>query len=164
MWYDDFDADLYRVVPEAEAVLKPVKDIRLMTNGIPDENGKLNLPSVWNDKRGVWAFFVKADDAISSSAKIAPDPYLTDSPVIICTLEEAIRDCWPHQYAIRIPSPTKEPIWLTLWDSLFLVREFEILMAQARGWANLSPGDIEYVKEGVINDLMITVRLARSLS
>lgn len=96
MWYDKFDGDLYRLIPEAQEIVAPLGVIPLFTRGKPDADGKLNHPACWNSYRGMVAFFGTA------SLPMEPEGYWTDDPLVGCTAEEALRDCFPHHYVIML--------------------------------------------------------------
>lgn len=131
MWCDNFDLDLYKVLPEAREVLAPVKDVKLYTHG-RETHGTLNGPSCWNDYSGMIAFFGLLP------THIKPEGFWTDSGVVACTFEEAIRDCWPHSYtmllSIFVPGSGTQcvPIWNN--GSPELRTDFQTLMFHTRKW------------------------------
>jgi hypothetical protein len=142
MWCDDFDCDLYKVLPEAREILAPVKDVVLYTHG-NESGGKLNHPSVWNDDEGMVAFFGFGEDCAK------PARYWTDSPVVRCTFEEAVRDAWVHSIVIRVEHRS---IWGSEW------RTFEPLMYHHRQQRVLPPDALERAKERVLSPLRVAVR------
>lgn len=163
MWYDDFDMELYKVIPEAKEVLAPVADLRLMTTGRPDSNGKLNHPTVWNGANTMLAFFDVPPTgvdalAVGLSLKAAPAEYWTDDPTVICSMGEAVRDCWVHHYSILVPDSRARSGWLSLWDGLRLHREFEFLMYHLRGWRKQPEGDVADARECVLKSLKTAVK------
>jgi len=138
MWCDNFDMDLYKVIPDAKRIIEPTKGIHLFTHGHFYE-GKLNHPSVWNGYHGIMAFFGFHDPA-------KPGEYWTDAPIIECTWEEVVRDAWCHSYIILVEL---RPIWSTC----LLQREFEDIMRHIRGWDKDSPRNIKDAKQKVLVSL-----------
>lgn len=139
MWCDNFDLDLYKVLPEAHEILAPVKDVKLYTHG-RKTHGTLNGPSCWNHYLGLVAFFGFIP------THIKPEAFWTDSGVVACTFEEAVRDCWCHTYAVVLSVflPGRGPSsgsghgshCLTIWNNSApeMRRDFEILMYHTRKW------------------------------
>jgi hypothetical protein len=121
MWYDDFDMDLAKVIPDAMQVIAPVANVKLVTHGKPDKEGKLNHPCVWN------GFHLMAFFGLDREPQpfFKPDMYWTSDPLICCTFEEAVRDCWPHQYAIMVNG---QMVWVPE------PQDFEAIMFHVRGW------------------------------
>jgi len=139
MWCDDFDLDLLKVLPEAFQSLKPVKDIKLFTHGhLTGE--KLDHPSVWNDNLGIIAYFGFVNPC-------KPEGYWTNDPLVECTFEEAIRDCWCHHYAIILQREL-------IWDGNKLWPYFESIMWHTRGWGETRVPYEEAKREalGMIDD------------
>lgn len=122
MWCDDFDMDLLKVIPDAGKLLESVGNVTLYTYG-HSTDGKLNHPSVWSSYNSMVALF-----GFESPDK--PDHYVTWDPVVKCTFEEAIRDCWCHRYAIVVGG---RHIWNT--DTPFMIQDFDIIMGHVRGYA-----------------------------
>lgn len=121
MWYDEFDMDLYEVIPEAREILEPVCDVILYTHGgVMD--GRLNHPSVWNHYSGMLAYFGFRDPA-------TPVLCWTDAPVVQCTFEEAVRDCWLHHFTIMVQGR-----WL-IWNSGApdMMKAFHAILYHTRG-------------------------------
>jgi hypothetical protein len=102
MWYDQFDCDLYRVVPEARAIIAPIADIKLRTWGHPDPDGKLNSPAMWNGNDGLETFFGL------HLSEFKPQEYICGENIIECTAEEAIRDLWVHSCIMYVDG---ERVW-----------------------------------------------------
>ncbi len=145
MWCDKFDADLYKVVPRAREVIAPVADVKLYTFGHLTE-GKLNHPATWHGYPTMLAFFGFSPETIGK-----PDAYWTDDPVVECTFEEAMRDCWSHDYGILINS-------FVVWDSLALQTRFYDLMFHIRGQKVLPEARLEQVQGAVLNSVRRAVR------
>lgn len=119
-WSDDFDMDLLRVIPEAEAIIAPIAGAPLWTHGHLDlTRGRLNHPTVWNWDGGVFAYFGTRPTGFK------PDVFDTDAPIVECTVLEAFRDAWVHSYLIVVDGRRA-------WDVDSLV--FERLMYHRRGW------------------------------
>lgn len=127
MWYDDFDIELYRVVPDAQRLIAPVAHVPLRTVGHPcRKTGRLNHPSLWNGDHGMLAFF---GCRLLGQRHWKPPHFYTSAPVIDCTFEEAIRDTWVHSCLMLVDG-------YVVWNSWSLQRDFEVLMWHARGWRN----------------------------
>lgn len=142
MWCDDFDMDLYKVIPAAKEILAPVAAVELVTHGSLTD-GKLNHPACWNHQVGMIAFF-----GFDQPGK--PDAYWTDEPIVHCTFEEAIRDCWPHHYAIVLSDRV-------IWNSQSFRNRFMALMYHIRGWRKLSEQAVEHCQAKVAESLRAAV-------
>lgn len=126
MWCDGFDMDLPKIVPEAKAALGELAVLDLLTYG-HTTHGRLNHPSVWNHSLGMVAFFWRP-----TRPTCKPAGYYTgnDAPVP-CTLWEAIRDAWVHDFVLIFEH---DPVW----DGD--TREhFDPLMWHIRGWGDPLP-------------------------
>jgi hypothetical protein len=123
MWCDDFDADLYRVVPEAERLIAPVAHVEMRTVG-HTTHGRLNSPSRWNHYYAMIAFF---GCRLLGQRHWKSDFYSSRDPVVECTFEEAIRDTWVHGCVAIVDGHR-------LWNTWKLQRSFDVLMYHARGW------------------------------
>lgn len=119
MWCDDFDMDLPKVIPDARRIIGEFGDVLLWTTG-HETNGVLNHPTVWNGDGGMVAFF-------GLKPNCRPASYWTNVQPIRCTVWEAIRDAWTHQYRIHIDG-------VAVWDTNPLWRPFETIMWDIRGW------------------------------
>jgi hypothetical protein len=91
-WSDDFDGDLYRLLPEVEEFVAPAAAIRMWTySGLT--HGRINCPTAWHTARGLTSFFTLVE-----GRDPRPDRryYVgTDEPVE-CTGEEFFRDLLSH--------------------------------------------------------------------
>ncbi len=131
MWYDDFDADLYKVVPSAEKLLAPVADVQMQTSGHPDRvTGRLNAPDLWNGYDGMLAFFRLEKPMVLRAWK--SDFYAGSKTMVACTFEEAIRDTWVHSCILHVDG-------IPIWNSSCLQRDFDALMYDVRGWDLTTP-------------------------
>lgn len=162
MWCDDFDMDLYRVLPEAREVLAPVAATSLYTCS-HTTYGKINCPAAWDTGRGGNAcyFGLLADGAglptWASLPTVGPQPsgYTARDSVVECTFEEVVRDLWVHQQEFhvlvgkgqyhRIPMPKPSC--------------FDTLMAAIRGWDKPPTPirEIQAARERVVLDLRCAV-------
>lgn len=154
MWCDKFDMDIKKAVPDFAQALGETKDWTLYTvGGVTD--GKLNHPATWNQYIGSIAFF--AFDNIASA--IPQGYYCGDSQPVQCTFEEAIRDCWPHNYVIILRYFTVEG-WQSglIWDSFCpeIRNVFDTLMAHNRGWKEVH----EQVVKGLQADVYLSLEIA----
>ena len=134
-WCDDFDMDLPKVIPDAKELLGEVADLELRTHGNKTD-GRLNHPCVWNHSIGMVAFFGR-------SSPMKPEAYYTDRQVVLCTLWEAIRDAWCHDYVIIFEG--RRPIW----DGSKTRAQFEPLMYHIRKWRELPDAEVEKHKQKV---------------
>lgn len=144
MWSDDFDLDLYKVVPNAREILRPLAGIVLYTHG-SQHNGALNHPACWNTDLGMAAFFGFQPTGIK------PDAYWTDDAVMRCTFDEAIRDCWVHTYCLTIIAAGR---FHAIWDSQLIADEFWALMGHVRKYHPLTPEVAEQMRERVLTSLV----------
>jgi len=149
MWCDNFDMDLYKVIPEAKRLVSPVQGVRLFTHGHLTD-GKLNHPSVWSGYHGIMAFFGFDDPA-------KPAGYWTDDPVIECTFEEVVRDAWCHSYQVIVELRH-------IWSAYSLSEQFEDIMWHIRGWDRNCPRDIQAAKKKVLISLAIACGKMKTLS
>jgi hypothetical protein len=122
VWCDRFDADLLALVPGAADTLGDAAGLVLSTYS-HTSGGAINHPSCWHTDFGLVAFFW------TRQAFRPPASYVTDAPVVSCTLLEAIRDEWLHGCTIVVD---RKIIWKPP------VRLMEALMAGARGWRTLA--------------------------
>ena len=154
MWCDTFDLDLYKVLPEARDILAPVKDVKLYTYGHKTD-GLLNHPSVWNHYMGMVAFF----GLIPTHVK--PEAFYTDDELVSCTFEEAVRDCWPHNYAILLSVfiPSRGTKQALLWHTGMpeMKEHFFAIMAETRKWEVNPPRDLVRVRSAVLDSLRMAV-------
>lgn len=153
-WSDDFDMDLPKVIPDAKALLGELADLKLVTTG-HETYGRLNHPSVWNHDLGVVAFFGRPGRFQRHSS------FVSGSPDVRCTLWEALRDAWSHDYAILLEG-------VQVWP-YGTYEHFEPLMYALRGWRETSAATVEKHKayiRGLIKQLAVNVRavLARDSS
>lgn len=96
-WSDAFDGDLYRLLPEAEAWIAPLAARLLWVHGGVTK-GRLNHPSAWHTNDGLTAFFT-----IHPGKDPRPGTYfLTQDPLVECTVEEALRDLIVHQLVMVV--------------------------------------------------------------
>jgi hypothetical protein len=118
-WCDDFDCDLFKVIPETRDALGPVGDVLLRTRG-HSTNGRLNHPACWNHDVGLISFFGFSGDP-------APSGFHSSDPIIDCTIEEAIRDAWVHTLAIAIEGQI-------IFNAFELRPHFDKLLWWTRKW------------------------------
>lgn len=125
-WSDDFDMDLPKAIPAARELVGDLADIALTTIGTPDwVTGRLNHPCAWNGDHGMVAFF-----GLGRLSKLTPPAlpagFIAPRSVTIhCTLWEALRDAWPHQYIMhieRVPIWDTGELWLPFQDIMFHLR------------------------------------------
>lgn len=93
-WSDDFDVDLLKVIPDLSELLGEHRETTLFTHGHATF-GRLNHPACWNTHAGLAAFFGFTDAA-------KPAAYHCDHPLVACTFEEAVRDCWVHDFVMIV--------------------------------------------------------------
>jgi hypothetical protein len=158
MWCDAWDGDLYRLVPEARAIVAPVAEVRLVTNGRMAD-GALSHPAVWHGDEGMLAWFARTnhEPGWTGPGRVAPDVYWTDDPLVACTGEQAVRDCWGHHYAIILV-----PAWRRIWDMTHQGWILMDLLSDARGIQRLDAGAIAGRRGLVIHSLEAAVaRLQR---
>lgn len=98
-WSDDFDMDLFKVIPAAEAILAGARAIRMVTFG-GLTNGRLNHPACWNGMDGFCAFF--GMPGIPQLAWLPPGYVTSNETLVECNGEEALRDWWPHSYIMYL--------------------------------------------------------------
>ena len=140
MWCDGLDIDLYALVPSARQVLLPVADVALMTHG-RTQDGALDHPAVWNGPLGLMAYF-----GFDSPDK--PGSMYTDCPVVVCTFEEVIRDCWLHHYVIMMSRGRR-----AIWQPDQVLPAFDRLMAHVRGYGLCQEGDLVGYRTVVLDSL-----------
>lgn len=127
-WCDDFDADLYNVVPEARAVLAPVAEVKLFTRGHAT-NGRLNHPTVWNHDLGFIAFFSFGGEPRPSEA------FYTTDPIVECTFAEAVRDAFVHGISMVLEKKV-------IFHAGALAQDYSALLYNHRGWRKDGDGDV----------------------
>lgn len=125
MQLDNFDGDLYNLIPEARDLLEPIAHITFLTHGSADRDGNLSHPSVWNHALGMIAFF-----GISSPQK--PDYFHTLDPVIKCPADYALRSAFVQNYAIMFRQ-------ILLYNGSFINNDYFDLLFHARGIKALDP-------------------------
>jgi len=155
MWCDNFDGDLYKLVPAARDVLAPIAAIRLYTTCTPSVGGKINLPTCWHSDRGLSCYFGLTEEPPQ------PPHCWTDSPVMACTMEEAVRDLWAH-----CPLLMKLKLHgghYVLWDSREVEPAFWSLLWDARGHRDLVRLDPEQAREQVLASLRKVVDRVKAL-
>ncbi len=139
MWCDESDMDLPRVIPNAEAICAPVRDLKLRTVG-GFTGGKLNHPSVWNGDHSMLAFFALGE----VGADPQPLGYYSGEPIVSCTAWKAFRDAWPHGYTMLLRQDDSDGSthFVPIWDTCALHRRFERLMYNLRDWQKLSDEEL----------------------
>ena len=137
MWCDNFDMDLPKVIPNAEAICAPVRELKLYTTG-RSSDGKLNHPAVWNGHRSMNAFFALGE----GGAEPQPHGYFSSQPIIACTAWEAFRDAWPHHYSMQLRhrDSVGKDCFVEIWNTCDLNDRFTRLMYDLRGWQKLTDG------------------------
>lgn len=154
MWCDDFDGDLYKLVPEARGILAPAAEVRLYTTS-HTTHGQINLPSCWEFDGGKHVCFFGFE-------KIAPQPrYCCASwPVVACTFEEIMRDLWCHHMEARVKLGNGYEMLLRGFvppgyypdegdgegDVWLLFQAFEDLLWHSRGDRQLTATQVAYRK------------------
>jgi hypothetical protein len=103
---EDWDGDLLKIVPQAAEIIAPVADLKLITHGSADKEGRLSHPSTWNGDDGMLAFF----DFDAALAVSKPKSFWTGQPIVRCTALEAFCDAWMHHYVLHLRA---EPVWNT---------------------------------------------------
>lgn len=126
-WCDDFDADLYKVVPGAKAILTPVANVKLFTRG-HITNGRLNHPTVWNHEMGYIAFFSFGGEPRPS------ETFHSFDPIIECTFAEAVRDAFVHGITMVLEKKV-------IFHAGALARDYSALLYNHRGWRKDGSGD-----------------------
>ncbi len=168
MWCDDFDADLFKVVPGARDALAPAADVVLYTTG-HTTGGKINHPTCWHVDGGKLACFV-------GFAPVPPQPpaYVTGAPIVACTFEELMRDLWVHSVEARMlvlgkcrPLISGEmavyPGDLPMGQVAMLEQCMTALMWHARGNAKLCDLPADKAREGACRILRsVTARVLRA--
>lgn len=167
MWCDDFDGDLYKLVPEAREVIAPAASIRLYTT-CPTTDGQINHPTCW-EMHGEHVCFLGFEDR-------APQPSWCSSgwPVVACTFEEVMRDLWCHHLAarVRVGDEYKPLLWGHVPPGYFpdegdgegpvwmLYQVFNALLHHARGHRVLNGAQVELRKRSALDRLrMATQRI-----
>ncbi len=144
MWCDHFDMDLYNAIPAAREILAPLAGTQLYTYG-NQRHGALDHPSCWNSYHGLIAFFG------FRPVGIKPQHFYTDTPLVQCTFEEAVRDCWPHTYGMVMIAAGRLH---TIWDSQLLIPEFDAIMGHVRGYGCRPDDEITDAREHVLTSLV----------
>ena len=126
---ENWDFDLLKLIPQAEAILAPVADAQLVTIGSADREGRLEHPSVWNHERGMVAFFGLLDGMGRSSGVNTwkPPIYSTEQPIVTCSALEAFADAWAHGYLLCVEHEM-------IWDAYKFRNLLMSLMYDARGY------------------------------
>lgn len=160
MWCDDFDGDLFKLIPDARAILAPIAQVPLYTHG--DTTGDaINHPCVWNSYAGMTAYFG------TDLENIKPSAYYTDKPIVPCTVEQAIRDCWVHHFQIAIcrrqerPGRSELSYWSLLDGNRWQNAMMQLLM-DARGAMPLEEHNARRLREMVLNMLRSAVSMAQA--
>lgn len=172
MWCDDFDGDLYKLVPEARSVIAPAATIRMYTTGHTSD-GQLNHPACWSADGGKHVCF------FGFEAK-APQPpsHWSDAPLVPCTFEEVMRDLWCHQMEGRVLVRGAYKVLLRghvppgyypdegdgSGDVWVLSQCFDDLLYAARWWKTLSDDQIATRRRRVLAILDRAVRRIQQLA
>lgn len=141
-WSDDFDMDLPKIIPEARERLGKYADLELVTHG-HTTHGRLNHPSVWNHSLGSVAWFGRR-------TPMKPAEYVTFDPIVRCTLWEAIRDVWSHDFVLLFEH---DPIWN---HPEMYNEHFYPLMSHIRKWTELPEKDVREHKLCVLDAIAQT--------
>lgn len=145
--YDDFDGDLYRLIPEAEELIAPLSKIYLSTHGKAYPDGRLQSPAVWNHPRGFIAFF-----GIAGTGK--PEQFWTNDPIIRCSAEDAIRICFVSSYMIHC-------FGFVVFDGFSTRNEFNDLLFDQRGIFPIAQARRLAIKTHILKQLAYSVFLFR---
>lgn len=146
-WSDDFDMDLPKVVPGARAIVGDIADVTLWTTGGLCK-GRLNHPDVWNSDQGLVAFF-----GFHGAAR--PAIYHSRRDPVACTVWEAFRDAWPHNYVMLVE---QQPVW----DTASLWPQFQTIMWHQRRWGR-TIAQRRAAEKAVIRSLTAAVKRLRVL-
>jgi hypothetical protein len=126
---EDWDGDLLKLVPQAAEIIEPVADLKLITHGSADKEGRLSHPSTWNGYDGMLAFF----DFDAALAVSKPAVYWTAHPIVRCTALEAFCDAWMHHYVLHLRA---EPVWNTFELQTLMMNLLMDARVRARGQAS----------------------------
>jgi hypothetical protein len=124
--FDDFDGDLYRLVPEAKDLrsLQQYGPVPLYTYGFTGrENRVLSHPAVWNTC-GAMFWTIPPQHERNEHGWVSISGHVTDDRLLEITTEIAVRDAWVHGYAAIV-------------DDYEWFRQAPVMMellALARGW------------------------------
>lgn len=129
-WSDDFDGDLFRLLPAAEGIIAPIAHHKLWTYG-GVTNGRLNHPACWHTTRGLTAFFthVEGIDPRPSRAYYAGE----DKALVECTVEEFFRDLMVHQLVVELRGPSPA---VAVFDFTTLLSDYHAMLFFHRRWPN----------------------------
>ncbi len=145
MWYDDFDCELYKIVPEAERIIAPVAAIELETTGQRDtRTGRLNHPTSWNGDCGLISFFARVKYGMAIWQR--PSFYYTSAPPIRCTFEEAIRDVFVHGLQMGVDGRL-------VFDAGRLWKPFETLLWATRKWREVGADEQAAARREVLQEV-----------
>lgn len=150
-WADDFDGDLLKLVPGVEEIVGEASDIVLYTYG-GTTHGRLNHPAVWNDYRGMIAFF-----GFDPSGSWKPEAYYAGHRELVeCTFLEALRDGWTHNFVMIVEG-------MHVWDGFSLSNTMMNLLYHKRGWKQQQSGnpssDILMVKTSILYATQLLIGL-----
>ena len=149
MWYDDFDCELYKIVPDAERIISPVAAIELETTGQRDvRTGRLNHPTCWNGDTGMISFFARVKDGRAIWQR--PSFYYTSAPPIRCTVEEAVRDVFVHHLQMGVDGQL-------VFDAGRLWKPFETLLWATRKWREVDGAEIVAARRAVLQEVIKAV-------
>lgn len=154
MWCDNFDLDLYKLVPEAREALAPVANVQLVTIGGKWMDGRLNHPSVWNGGKGMVAFFAFGDENTPID-QIKPEACWSNEQRVACTFEEAVRDCWLHNYEIlvRMPNGTFRDVYETCSDEQR--NALQDMMGHVRKYHPLSEAELQHCRSVILKQVQM---------
>jgi hypothetical protein len=126
-WSEDFDTDLFKVLPKVRPILEAFDDRPIYTVG-HTTNGRLNHPACWNSDGGFVSYFGFTN---SAEGFVPSGYYFGNSQVIQCTFAEVIRDAWVHPIrgVVKVGDEYR-----SLFDSQRISWAFSELMYDMRGW------------------------------
>lgn len=131
MWCDNFDGDLYKLVPQAREAIALMAEVTLWTYGSVWTDGRLNHPSCWNTDLGLAAWFGLTDHGFK------PGAFWTNEPLIECTFEEACRSGWVQGWALILLG---RPLANFGHDDMR--RPFDALLWHARGLRKIAHDEV----------------------
>jgi hypothetical protein len=153
---EDWDGYLLKLVPQAAGIIAPVAEVKLITHGSMDEEGRLRHPSVWHSYSGMVAFF---DFDEEGAGVRKPQEFWTDEPIVHCSLLEAFSSAWAHHYILHLREQA-------VWDMFRLQTLMMNLLMDARvgvGPFRMSDEARQTAQEIVADSLRWSVRQVEKL-
>ncbi len=144
MWCDDFDGDLYALVPQARDALAEMGHTVLWTHGSVWTDGRLNHPACWNTGLGLAAWFGLVEHGFK------PAGFWTNEPLVECTFEEACRSGWVQGWALIL---RERPLVHFGRDDFR--QAFDALLWHARGIRRIDETAVAGYQWGVVEMLKV---------